>query len=99
MEGPPSAALLQDLWFGEEGAQLRCYQCQLEIGPNDALARTFMLQSRNKDSSRTYTKQLHVPSLSKTLYIYDRHLECLLKSTKYVTWHEHGIESVNDQSD
>lgn len=73
MEGSSSAVLLKELSFGGEGAQLHCCQCQLEIGPDDVLARTFMLQNVNTDSSPNYTRQLHIPSLSKILYVYDRH--------------------------
>ncbi|KAH9987667.1 hypothetical protein F4779DRAFT_638704 [Xylariaceae sp. FL0662B] len=91
MEETPQNKFLEYLWSGVTKAQLICCQCELEIGFEDVLARTFTLQGRNTSRVRKHAEQIPVPTLSETILVYHRHLRCLLQSTKYVTvshvWH------------
>jgi hypothetical protein len=55
------------------------------------LARTFALKSHEGSNRLSPTEKVEDPALIDTILIYDRHLECLVKSTEYIAvshvWH------------
>lgn len=90
---------LQGLWKPAqlESADLKCCHCGEPITKDDTLTRTFALQPEEPldtttAESRKHVAAIQVPSLSKTIPLFDRHFRCLLSSkTRYVTvshvWH------------
>lgn len=75
---------LEDLWCEADPDALLCCSCQKKIGPAP-LSRTFRLHRPQSNETTGHTKIYRTP-FKEDFLIYDRHLECLLKSDiKYTT--------------
>lgn len=98
-------AFLESLWSGINVEELKCAHCDQPIGPDAVLARTFTIESGTRlASDERYANRVEVPSLSETILLFHRHLECLFKSTtRFVTishiWHPHVAKLQYDKTD
>lgn len=91
MDTSTSFSFLKSLWSGISLSNSTCCHCSKPISSDRILARTFALQSQRPASS-SHAEAISVPSLSETLLIYHRHLECLFScETDFIVishvWH------------
>ncbi|KAI1329145.1 hypothetical protein F5Y16DRAFT_113179 [Xylariaceae sp. FL0255] len=86
MDTTDSWTFLESLWCGIPSSQLVCYSCNHHIRPENVLGRTFSVCSTESDFAESKcTTKIPVPALSAAISVYHRHLECLLRHTRYVT--------------
>ena len=70
---------LESLWFETNQDALICCSCRLKICPA-ALIRTFRFcRSKSREEPREFTRKISLP-FDEDIVLYDRHLQCLLRS-------------------
>lgn len=88
---------MKAFWADLDIEKLNCHHCGKPITYDHVLARTFKLARHDLSlEEQPYSEQIQVPSLSETLLVFNRHLECLQSSTRYLAvshvWHAEVAE-------
>ena len=86
MEKSLATSFLNHLWSDQHLEESTCCHCGQQIKIEDVLARTFALENQTlaNSTTRQCAEKLEVPTMSKMILVYHRHLRCLIATTSYV---------------